>query len=561
MSMKTELSDYASLDGTTGPYVDNLNVDVLIVGAGFGGIYALYQMRKLGLKAAIYEAGNDIGGTWRWNCYPGAGVDSEVPEYEYSIPEIWKTWTWSSNYPNFEELRKYFDHVEDVLKIKKDCAFHSVVVNAQFNPDEGRWCVKTADGRTAHAKYFIIAAGFAARRYIPEWPGIDSFKGIIHHSSFWPDEKIGVRGKRCAVIGTGASGVQVTQAWGPEAGSLKVFQRTPNLAVPMRKRTLTAEEQENIKAVYPVLFSARETSFAGFLYSFLERGVFEDNEEEREATLERLWQQGGFRYWVGNYKDYLYEIKANQIVYDFWCKKIRQRLHGSKNQELLAPLQPPHPFGVKRPCLEYNYFEQFNRPNVKLVDIKDNPIVGFTETGIKLADGTVHEFDVICIATGFDVVTGGMTQMGLQSIHGTALQDEWKPGVFTHLGMTVSGYPNMFYMYGPQGPTLFSNGPTCVEVQGRWISDAIKTMERQRIKYIDPTPEAAQGWKKRVNHLTDISLFPTTRSTYMGGSIPGKAFEPACFAGGYPEYLKDIRAALPTFKGFRVVPMEETARL
>ncbi|KAK2800469.1 hypothetical protein FQN51_006038 [Onygenales sp. PD_10] len=551
--VKTELHEYAQRRGSTGIYANNLEVDVLIVGAGFGGVYCLYEMRKLGLKSVIYEAGNDLGGTWRWNCYPGAGVDSEIPEYQYSIPETYKDWTWSTNYPTYKELRAYFDHVDKVLQIKKDCAFDSVVVGAQFNTNEGRWHITTADGRKAYAKYFIVAAGFAAKRYVPEWSGIDSFKGIVHHSSFWPDEHIDVRGKRCAVIGTGASGVQVTQAWGPEAGSLKVFQRTPNLAVPMRKRSLTVQEQEETKAFYPELFALREKCFGGFLYTFSEGNSTEDTEEEQQAFLEKLWQDGGFRYWLGNYKDYLYDPKANRIVYDFWAKKIRDRVHDPRLRDLLAPLEPPHPWGVKRPCLEYDYFEQFNRPNVDIVDIKNNPIVGFVEKGIKLQDGTVHEFDIICIATGFDITTGGMTSMGLRSIHGTNLMDEWKNGAFTYLGTTVSGYPNMFHLYGPQGPTLLSNGPTTVEIQSRWIRDTIKQIERQGIKFIDPTPESAKQWKKRINELSDCSLFPTTKSTYMGGSMPGKVFEQVNYAGGEYVYSQEIRAALPDLKGFNVV--------
>ncbi|KAL1982018.1 hypothetical protein VTN96DRAFT_1842 [Rasamsonia emersonii] len=551
--MKSELREYAYRPSTTGPYADNLEVDVLVVGGGFGGVYCLYELRKQGFKTVLYEAGNDLGGTWRWNCYPGAGVDSEVPEYQYSIPETWKDWTWPSNYPTYKELREYFDHVDKVLDIKKDCAFGSVVVDAQFHTDEGRWHIKTEDGRTAKAKFFVVAAGFAAKRYIPDFKGIDKFKGIIHHSSFWPDEGVDVRGKRCAIIGTGASGVQVTQAWGPVAGSLKVFQRTPNLAVPMRKRQLTVKEQQQSKAFYPELFSLREKCFGGFLYTFSEKKTFEDTPEEREAFFEKLWQEGGFRFWLGNYKDYLFDLKANREVYNFWAKKVRERIGDPKKRDILAPLEPPHPFGVKRPCLEYNYYEQFNRPNVDVIDIKNNPIVGFTETGIQLQDGTVHEVDVVCVATGFDITTGGMTNMGLRSIHGTTLRDEWKEAAYTYLGTTVSGYPNMFHLYGPHGPTLLSNGPTSVEVQGRWIVDAIKQIERQGIKYVDPTPEASRAWKKRINELSDITLFPTTRSTYMGGNVPGKAFEQVNYAGGLPAYAQEIRSVLPEFKGFTVV--------
>ena len=291
---------------------------------------------------------------------------------------------WPNNYPNYHDLRDYFDTCDRVLDIKSQTAFESVVVGAQFKTEEGRWHVETADGRTAKAKYLVLCAGFAAKRYVPDWPGIDKFKGIIHHSSFWPDEEIPVEGKKCAIIGTGATGVQLTQAWGPKAGHLKVFQRTPNLTVPMRQRVLTVEEQEIAKKWYPELLRLREHCFGGFLYGFSEKNTFDDTPEEREAFYEKLWQDGGFRYWLGNYKDYLFDAKANQSAYDFWAKKQRARINDPKKKDILAPLQMPHYWGIKRPCLEYAYLEQFNRPNVDIVDIKNNAIVGFDETGIKL---------------------------------------------------------------------------------------------------------------------------------------------------------------------------------
>jgi cation diffusion facilitator CzcD-associated flavoprotein CzcO len=351
--------------------------------------------------------------------------------------------------PQSNRLRAYFDHVDKVLDIKKDCAFDSVVVDAQFNEAAGKWTVKTADGRTAKSKYLIVAAGFAAKRYIPDFKGLDTFKGVIHHSSFWPEEGVDVEGKRCAVIGTGASGVQISQEWGPTVGSLKVFQRTPNLAVPMGKKPLTHEEQQNSKKYYPRLYELREKCFGGFLFSWDEKNTFEDNYAEQEAFYQKLWDHGGFGYWLGNYKDMLFDAKANRRAYDFWARNVRNRIGDPRKRDLLAPLEPPHPFGVKRPCLEQNYYEQFNRPNVDIVDINSTPIVEFRPEGILTSDGTLHEFDVIAIATGFDIVTGGMTNMGLKSIHGTTLQDEWKSAANTYLGTTVSGYPNMFHLYGP----------------------------------------------------------------------------------------------------------------
>ncbi|KAI1085163.1 FAD/NAD(P)-binding domain-containing protein [Whalleya microplaca] len=550
----TGLTDYSvHHKENTGPYAPNLEVDALIVGSGFAGIFMLKTLRDRGLKAVIYEAGNGLGGTWRWNCYPGAGVDSEVPEYELSWPEVWKTWHWPNNYPNYENLRDYFEHVDKVVGIKKDTAFNTVVVGGQFDTESGLWTVKTEDGRIAKAKYLILGTGFAARRYIPDWPGMDKFKGVIHHSSFWPDEHVDVKGKRCAVIGTGASGVQIVQAWGGEAGDLKVFQRTPNLAVPMRRRDLSVEEQDAAKKFYPELFRYREKNFAGFNYDWYEKNTFDDTPEQREAFYESVWKDGGFRYWVALYKDNLFNAEANKESYKFWAKKTRDRVGDPRKRDLLAPLEQPHFFGVKRPCLEYNYYEQFNKPSVDVVDIKNNAIKAFDETGILLEDGTHYEFDVIAVATGFDVVTGVMTQLGLKSINDTKLQEEWVNGAKTYLGTTVGGYPNMFHIYGVHGPTLLSNGPSTVEVQGRWIADCIDKIKAKNLKYINPKPEAVQNWKNHVVELNNKSLFPTTRSTYMGGSIPGKVYEPVCYSGGIPKYVREIREALDHMEGFEQV--------
>jgi cation diffusion facilitator CzcD-associated flavoprotein CzcO len=321
----------------------------------------------------------------------------------------------------------------------------------------------------------------------------------------------------------------------------------------MRRKTLTVEEQDKAKKFYPELFKFREKNFAGFHYDWHEKNTFDDTPEDREAFYERVWTDGGFRYWVALYKDNLISADANKESYDFWAKKTRNRVGDPRKRDILAPLDMPHFFGIKRPCLEYDYYEQFNRPGVDVIDIKNNGIKSFNETGITLEDGTHHEFDVIAVATGFDIVTGVMTQLGLESINNTKLQEEWLPGAKTYLGTTVSGYPNMFHIYGPHGPTLLSNGPTTVELQGRWIADAIEKMRLNDIKYINPKGEAAETWKKQIVDINNTMLFPTTRSTYMGGSIPGKVYEPVCFPGGIPEYAIQIRKALDDLNGFDVV--------
>jgi len=324
----------------------------------------------------------------------------------------------------------------------------------------------------------------------------------------------------------------------------------------MGKRDLSKQEQEALYPVYDELLRMRGKNFAGFTYDFAERNTFEDTPEDREALYEALWKKAGFGLWLGSHKDYLFDMKANRCVYDFWRKKQMTRIKNAAKRELLCPAEPPHAFGIKRPCLEQNYYEVLDQDNVTIVDISSksgNEIAEFTETGIKTSDGKFYELDIIALATGFDITTGGMTSMGLKSIHGTTLQDEWKKAAYTYLGTTISGYPNMFHLYGPHGPTLLSNGPSSVEVQGRWIRDAIKLIDRQGLKYVNPTREASEKWKKHINELSDITLLPTTRSTYMGGSVPGKAFEQVNYAGGIPKYVDEIRAVLPNWTGFETV--------
>jgi cation diffusion facilitator CzcD-associated flavoprotein CzcO len=553
--MRQDIGKYVSslLPGSTDSYKDNLDVDILIVGAGFGGVYLLHQFRKLGYSVKIYEAGTDLGGIWHWNCYPGARVDSAIPVYEYSIPEVWDSWTWTEKYPGWAELRQYFNHVDKTLGIKKDVAFNTKVVGANFNQETNKWTVQTEDGRTAYSRYFILATGFAAKRHFPDWPGMDKFKGTVHHSSFWPNEGVDVRGKKVAVVGTGSTGVQIAQESAPDALELTVFQRTPNLALPMRQAQISKEEQEAAKHGYPQFFKDRLTTFAGFPYDFSTKNTFDDNEEEREAFYEKLWENGGFEFWLATYKDMLFDAKANRAAYDFWNKKTRARINDPVKRDILAPVEPPHPFGTKRPSLEQNYYEQFNRPNVHVVDISANPVKEVVAEGIITSDGKLHEIDIIALATGFDSVTGGMKNMGLRDVHGTALADAWANGTFSYLGMTRAGYPNMFFLYGPHGPTAFSNGPTCVEVQGDWIIDAIKKIEAEGIKSIDPQKDAEVEWKKKIKELNDKTLFPLAKSWYMGANIPGKTIEQLNWPGGMPLYEKETRAALDGWNGYTVV--------
>jgi len=361
-------------------------------------------------------------------------------------------------------------------------------------------------------------------RAIADWTGVD------------------VKGKRIAVIGTGSTGVQIAQETSKEASSVLQFVRTPNLCLPMQQQDLTKEEQERRKhGEYQKFFEHRLTTFAGFQYDFVEKDTMDDDEETRQAFYEKMFEAGGFEFWLANYRDLLFDNKANREAYNFWAKKTRARITDPEKREILAPLEPPHAFGTKRPSLEQNYYEMLDKPENKVISLQDNPIVKVVENGIVTQDGKVHECDVIALATGFDSVTGGMKNMGLQDVDGVELSEKWKNGTYTYFGMAMSGFPNLFFLYGAQGPTGFSNGPTCVEVQGDWIVRAMKMMEDQKINYCEATHEAEKEWREKVTELSDKTLFPQTKSWYFGDNIPGKVREQLNFPGGKSPIVSCMR--------------------
>jgi len=526
--------------------------DVIIIGGGFSGCYLLYKLRKEGFRVLLIESAEGLGGVWRWNCYPGARVDTHVPLYEYSIPEVWKTWNWTEKFPTSAELCKYFEHVDKVLDLSKDCLYHTKVISAHFSDDETRWSITTEGNSTPYqARWFIPSVGFAAKRHFPDWPGLERFKGVIHHSSFWPREGVDYKGKRVGVVGTGSTGVQLAQEMGPEASELTLFQRTPNLALPLRKVALTAEEQEKDKVNYPAKFKARLESRGGYDFSPCDLGTFDHTSEEREKFFEEKWEQGGFLLWVGSYRDTLTDIKANRETYNFWAKKVRALIDDPEKRDLLAPLEPPHPFGTKRPSLFWDFYEVMNRPNVHIADVSKYPVKEVTEEGIVTADGKLHKLDILALATGFDAITGGLKAIDIRNGGGQSLSDKWASGTWTHLGMMTSGFPNMFFMYGPQGPTSFSNGPTCVEIQGDWIVNALLHHRGKDIKRMEAMAEAEQGFRKFVNDETDKTLYPLADSYYMGANIKGKPREALNFPSGIP-YYRDMLAdaASKGYQGF-----------
>jgi cation diffusion facilitator CzcD-associated flavoprotein CzcO len=510
--------------------------DVIIVGAGFAGLYQLHRLRALGMSVVLVEAGSGLGGIWHWNCYPGARVDTHVPLYEFSDESIWRDWYWSERFPDWTELRRYFQHVDEVWDLSRDIRFSTRVEGATWDEAERRWLVTTDVGGPLRGRFVVLCTGFAAKAYVPDIPGLAGFGGACHHTAHWPPAGIDMTGLRVGVIGTGASGVQVVQEAAKVAADVTVFQRTPMMALAMQQRRLTRAEQDEAKVRYPEIFRKRRETNAGFDWVGLSEPTLSVPDGERRATFERLWQEGGFAFWAGGYSDIVLDEGANRAAYDFWRDKVRARIDDPKRAELLAPTDPPHPFGVKRPSLEQTYYDVFNQDNVSLVDLRATPIERVTRTGVRTT-GSDHDFDLLVMATGFDAVTGGLTSIELRGTRGDTLAEHWREGVRTHLGLASNGFPNLLFLYGPQSPSGFCNGPTCAEVQGDWVVDLLAHVQEEGITRVEATPEAEQVWRDQVQAIAGMTLFPRADSWYMGANVPGKVREMLNWPGGLQLYL------------------------
>ncbi|KAJ5463075.1 hypothetical protein N7475_008019 [Penicillium sp. IBT 31633x] len=527
--------------------------DVVIIGAGFSGCYLLHKLRGLGFKVCVIDAAPNVGGVWQWNRYPGARVDSHVPLYELSIPEIWKSWNWSQRYPSGSEVLAYFHHLDKELDLAKDMIFETKVTTAKFCDENNTWSITTDNGANLVSTYFIPAMGFAAKRVFPNWQGIEHFKGEIHHSSFWPADGVDVRDKRVAVVGTGSTGIQIIQELGPIAKEMTVFQRTPNYCLPMHQQSLTPEMQESARADYPAKFAFRLLSAGGYDANPEDVNTFDHTAAERRSFYEDKWSKGDFSFLIRSYKDLMVDPVANREAYDFWAQKVRPMLDDPEKREILAPLEPPHPFGTRRTALFTTFYEVMDQPNVNIVPVKHNPIECLTETGIVTRDGKHHDFDVIALATGFDAVTGGLKQITVEGIDGINLNEKWSNGTSTLLGLMSAGFPNMFFVYGPQGPTALSNGPACIEIQSDWIADYLVYARDQKITRIDADPESEQNFSKLLNDHTNQTLFILDDSPYVGGNIDGKIREGLNWIAGIPEYARLIgKSAANNYEGFKL---------
>ncbi len=519
-------------------------LDVLLVGAGFSGLYLLDHLRDQGFKVRLFEAGAGLGGVWHWNCYPGARVDSPGWIYQFSREELWREWNWSETFPGFEEMRAYFDFVDKKRDLSRDIRFGTWVRAAEFDEEQRHWLVQAEGSDTGtievQAKFLLICTGFAAKPYLPSIEGLESFGGEWHHTGLWPQAGVDFSGKRVGIVGTGASGIQLAQEAAREAAHLTIFQRTPNLCLPMQQKKLDEKDNQHLKESYQKFFRKRPESFAGMEYDVNPKSTFEVSAQERNAYYEELWAVGGFQFWLGGYTDMLNNEAANRTAYNFWRDKVRARIKDPVVAEKLAPTEPPHPFGVKRPALEQWFYDIFNDDHVELVDIKKSPIERITSSGLKTQESE-HTLDILVMATGFDAVTGGLTNIDIRGTDGATLKDKWATGVRTYQGLANAGFPNMMFSYGPQAPTAFCNGPTSAEYQGEYMVECLTYLRERGLTRIEATPEAEEAWRNQCFELANSTLFPKADSWYMGANIPGKVRELLMYPGGLPLYLQELR--------------------
>jgi cation diffusion facilitator CzcD-associated flavoprotein CzcO len=527
-------------------------LDALIIGAGFSGLYQLYSLRdRLGLAAQVLEAGDGVGGTWYWNRYPGARCDSESYSYSFSFSdELQQEWDWTERYPEQPEIMRYLNHVADRFDLRRDIRFGTRVTGARYDEAANRWRVTTEQGEELTAKFLITAVGCLSSANVPNIPGLDDFAGRWYHTGQWPHEGVDFTGKQVGLVGTGSTGIQATPVIAAEAAHLTVFQRTPNFSVPARNGPVSPEVQRQIKANYDEIRRTMRGTTNGHPFTISERSALEVTPEERQALYEAAWAQGGLQF-RATFQDLLIDKQANDTAVEFIRAKIRQIVKDPAVAEALTAFD--HPYASKRPPIDTEYFETFNRDNVTLVDVRAAPIERITPRGIKTRDAE-YELDAIVFATGFDAMTGPLLSIDIRGRDGRSLKEIWDVGPRTYLGLAVAGFPNLFTVTGPGSPSVLCNMPVAIEQHVDWITDCIDYMRQHSVETIEATAEAADQWVERVNQAADATLLPQAASSwYLGANVPGKPRVFMPYAGGMARY-RDIcnEVAAKGYEGFKI---------
>ncbi len=521
--------------------------DAVVVGAGFSGLHMLKSLRdQLGLRVRVFEEAETVGGTWYWNRYPGARCDSDSYIYCFTWDkQLLQEWEWTERYPEQPEILSYLEHVAKRHDLKRNIQFNTRVIGAEFDESTNLWKIRTNRGDTVTARWFIAAVGTLSHTNLPQFKGLENFRGKWYHTSRFPKEGVDFTAKRVAVVGTGATAVQAIPEIAQQAKHLTVFQRTANYCVPARNGKVDPELVKKRKADYDGIVARIRESFFGQEHYFIPKSALEATPEEREREFDRMWDAGGFAFWLANYQDMFFSEEANELCADYIRRKIRKTVKDPAVAERLMP--KGHHYGCKRQPLDTNYYETYNKDNVLLVDAAtDGAIEEVTERGIR-AGGKEYEFDIIVFATGFDALTGPFKALNVKGRGGRTLEETWADGPHTYLGLSVAGFPNFFTVTGPQSPSVLTNMPVAIEQHVEWITACIDAMRKSGKTTIEAKPDAQEQWVAHVNEVVNMTLLPRANSWYMSANIPGKprAFLPYLGpegVGGYRKKCDEIAA-------------------
>ena len=529
--------------------------DAIVVGAGFAGLYQLIRLREMGLSTVVLERGPQVGGTWYWNRYPGARCDITSLDYSYSFDEdLQQEWEWSEKFATQPEILRYAEHVAERYDLNKDIRFGRAVTSALWDETRNVWTVTATAADEAGtpipdapveryaAKYLILAVGNLSATHMPDIPGISDFQGRSFHSAHWPKQGVEFSGRRVGVIGTGSTGIQIIPLVAQEAGHLTVFHRTPNFSLPAGNRPLDPEEVAARKSDYSAYRERARHSFTGVPVPVPTRSVFDVSEEERERVFEEAWNSGVYGALLASFTDLSTDAEANELAAEFIRRKVRSL---TKDPDLARVLEPRgNYFGTKRTCLDTNYYQTFNRDNVTLVDLKAEPIVRITPKGVE-TQGREVELDDLIFATGFDAMTGSLLAINPVGLGGRSLQDAWKEGPYTFLGVASHGFPNLFFITGPGSPSVLSNMIVSIEQHVDWVTALIRAMSDRGVDAFQPTAQAEREWMQTVHDEAAKTLYLSGNSWYLGANVPGKprVFMPYVAGVGQYRAIADEEAA------------------
>ena len=528
-------------------------IDCVVVGAGFSGLYATYKLTQMGLSLRCFDAGVDVGGVWNWNRYPGATVDVLSRDYSYSFSDdLQRDWQWSMRYSRQPEIVAYQQHVVERFDLSSFMQFETRVTATIYDHETERWEVQTDQGDVVYARFIVMACGHLSAPNKPDFPGLADFAGETYHTGYWPRDQVEFAGKRVGVIGTGSSGIQLITAVAPEAEHLTVFQRTPHFSLPINNAESDQEVEREFKKGYPEYRSMLRRDFRGvfFMDGTPMPSALAVSSEVREAVYQDLWDKGGPGFLRNSFQDIMISQEANDTCADFVRAKIGQIVEDPAIAEKLKP--SGYPIGTKRICLDEGYYETFNRENVTLVDIKTDPIERFTNRAIVVA-GVEHPLDMVIFATGYDAFTGSLFKIDIRGQGGLTLKEKWDDGPVNYLGLMVSDFPNFFIIQGPGSPSIFANVVSGTEQQIDWVADTIEYLRREDYSTIEAKPDAEAQWLTYCDDIVKDTLFVKAQSWWVGTNVPGKRRFFYAFAGGYQDYSAKCRAAADTgYYGFKL---------